>query len=202
VYHLSKRQAQADETRARIVDSARYIVLTASSPNEISIDAVAREAAVSRTTVYQRFGSKSNLLEALFDDMATRGRIADIAEAFAERDAVVAIDKFVATFGHFWTVERAAIRRLMALAVLDAELGRAHAARNARRRHGVMGLLQRLGDTKRLPHGKKLDELADVLLVLTSFDTFDALAGEERTPDAVVPMVQRLVRQALGVESH
>jgi hypothetical protein len=35
--------------------------------------------------------------------------------------------------------------------------------------------------------------------VLLSFNTFDALAGETRTPTEVVPVMRRLVRGVLGV---
>jgi len=36
-----------------------------------------------------------------------------------------------------------------------------------------------------------------VLLMLTSFETFDALAGEDRAIAAVAPVVQRLAEAAL-----
>lgn len=40
--------------------------------------------------------------------------------------------------------------------------------------------------------------LIDLLLVLTAFETFDALASPERTIADVVPAVQSLMRSALG----
>jgi hypothetical protein len=38
----------------------------------------------------------------------------------------------------------------------------------------------------------------DVLFVLTAFATFDMLAGSERMPADVIPIVQDLVHRALG----
>jgi hypothetical protein len=38
----------------------------------------------------------------------------------------------------------------------------------------------------------------DILFVLTAFATFDMLAGASRTPADVIPIVQDLVRRALG----
>jgi hypothetical protein len=38
-----------------------------------------------------------------------------------------------------------------------------------------------------------------VLHMLTSFETFDALAGPDRSPQDVAPLVQRLAVAALGL---
>src|SRR2546422_6186455 len=70
-YRLGRRQAAVDQTRARILKAARAL-LVARGNTDFSIEAVARRARVTRATVYQRFGSRPNLLEALFDDLARR----------------------------------------------------------------------------------------------------------------------------------
>src|SRR5438034_816285 len=36
-----------------------------------------------------------------------------------------------------------------------------------------------------------IDDLANLLFVLSSFESFDMLAGSDRTPDEVVPMVKQ-----------
>ena len=43
--------------------------------------------------------------------------------------------------------------------------------------------------------------MIDVLFTLTSFETFDSLAGPGKTPEAVVPLLQHLARAALGLRS-
>ncbi|HEU5382864.1 MAG TPA: TetR/AcrR family transcriptional regulator [Ktedonobacteraceae bacterium] len=48
-----------------------------------------------------------------------------------------------------------------------------------------------------LPADTTFNELVDVLFLLTSFETFDVLAGSTRSPLEVVPIVQRLARAAL-----
>ena len=84
-YRLGRRQEGVDETRGRILDAARGL-LASDGYREFTVDTVAREADVSRATVYYQFGSKAGLLAGLFDDRAARGRMSDLAEAFQETD--------------------------------------------------------------------------------------------------------------------
>jgi AcrR family transcriptional regulator len=196
-YQPVQRQRAVDEGRERIVLAARAL-LEADDDEPFSIDAVARRAGVARMTVYNQFGSKAGLLEALFDHLAVRGELVRMPELFAEKDAVKALDAFVALFGRFWTSNRRAHRRLRAAAVHDPELFAAIESRNERRRRGLTELTRRLATiaTSPLPSA----ELVNVLFVLLSFETFDALAGESRTPADVTPLLQRMARLIVGVE--
>src|SRR6266576_659312 len=135
-YRMGRRQQAVDATRARIVAAARRLLLTR-RPGEFSLEAVARRARVTRMTVYHQFGSRRALLEALFDDLAARGGMWDLRNAFQLADAEQALARYVATLGRFWTSARLIHRRLQALGVLDPELGRAIAARQEWRRQGL-----------------------------------------------------------------
>jgi len=191
-YTLGRRQAAVDETRGRILRAARRLLL-AKRGADFSLDAVARRARVTRLTVYHQFGSRRGLLEALFDDMAAKGGLLDaLPNAFRQADPEEALARFVATFGHFWAEGRPIVRRLQALGVLDPELGKAIAGRNEWRRQGLRVIVGRLG------RGASSDQAVDVLFTLTSFHTFDTLAGQ-RSPEAVVPVVLRLARAAVGL---
>ena len=184
-YRLGQRQVAADETRSRILNAARAQLETEAS---FSIDAVARRADVARMTVYYQFGSRRGLLEALFDDLAARGGIPQLPSAFQERDAMVALDRLIEIFAHFWTSARVVHRRLRAIAVLDPELLQALVDRNELRRRGLRVILSR---TPGIVGSQPIDELVDLLFVLSSFESFDMLAGSDRTPDEVVPMVKQ-----------
>ena len=187
---MGRRQAAVDATRARIVAAARRLLL-ARRPGEFSLEAVARRARVTRMTVYHRFGSRRALLEALFDELAAEGGMGDLRNAFRQPDPEQALAHYITTFGRFWTSGRVIHRRLRAQGVLDPELGRALAARQEWRRQGLRviarGLVQR-----------PAEDLIDLLFTLTSFETFDTLAGGARTPAQVTPVVLRLARAALG----
>ncbi|WP_404558819.1 TetR/AcrR family transcriptional regulator [Bradyrhizobium niftali] len=51
-----------------------------------SLDAVAKAANVTRLTVYNQFGSRRGLLEAVFDDIARRGRLGRLDDAVDDPD--------------------------------------------------------------------------------------------------------------------
>src|SRR5262249_41632805 len=74
VYRLGKRQIVADKNRAKIVAAARKLLAGRGSAS-FSMDAVAQKAGVARMTVYHQFGSKRELLEALFDHLAGRSLV-------------------------------------------------------------------------------------------------------------------------------
>ena len=182
--------------RERVLAAARDL-LEDDDAEGFSIDAVARRAGVARMTIYNQFESKAGLLEALFDSLAARGPLGQIADVLKMDDPLVALDEYVGIFGQFWTARRRAHGRLRAAALHDPELAAAMNARNERRRKGLTALLRRLGDKAR-PVVPRADAIT-VIYVLLSFDTFNELAGPDRTPEDVVPLVQRLVRAVLGV---
>jgi len=195
-YTAVERQRSVESGRERIVAAARDL-LEAEEAEGFSIDAVARRAGVARMTVYNQFESKAGLLEALFDSLALRGPLGQMADIFKQPDVFVALDEYVAIFGRFWTMNRRTHRRLRAAALHDDELAAAMERRNERRRKGVTELLRRLGD-KAKPSIPR-DEVVNVIYVLLSFETFNAFAGDRRTPEDVTPIVRRLVRGVLGL---
>ena len=61
-YQLGKRQASVDQTRDSILRAARDEVVAGAG---VSLARVAEKAGVSRITVYNQFGSKAGLLQAI-----------------------------------------------------------------------------------------------------------------------------------------
>src|SRR6516225_9673534 len=105
-YRLGQRQTTIEQTRARIVAAARELLATPGGFSGFTIDAVAGQAGVARMTVYNQFGSKLGLLEALFDDLAARGLVARLRAAFGRPDPREALDELIAAFGGFWHSDR------------------------------------------------------------------------------------------------
>jgi AcrR family transcriptional regulator len=198
-----ERKRTMDAGRERIIVAACELLDADDESEAFSIDAVARRAGVARMTVYNQFESKAGLLEALFDSLAERGAIGQLSEVFREADPIVALDRFVALFGRFWTTNRRAHRRLRAAAVLDPELAAGLRSRNERRRHGATELVRRIGKDGAGREGGSApfdhEDAVNLLCVLLAFDNFDALAGESRTPEDVTPMMQKLARLVVGV---
>lgn len=195
-YNLGKRQAQVSAGRRQMLDAARGLLAETTSYRDFTVDAVAGRAGVARATVYYQFASKPGLLEAVCDDLAAAGGLADLADAFTQDDAEVAWERFVAAFGRFWDADRPVMRRLRALAQLDPEVAEVIAARDQRRRQGIEVLL-----------GRRLDGSVDVelrgavarrLLALTSFETFDTVAGGQRSLVEVVPEIVEMTEAVLA----
>jgi AcrR family transcriptional regulator len=197
-YQLGKRQAQVDDARRRILDAARALLAESASYTGFTVDAVAKKADVARATVYYQFGTKTGLLEALCDDLAEAGRMSQLAGAFTAAEPRAALAVFVETFAAFWDADRLVMRRLRALAPLDPDVGAVIAARDGMRRQGVEVLVGRFAPTA----ARKSDEVARILFTLTSFETFDALAGERLRPPDVVGTVVDLAYWAVAGGGH
>jgi AcrR family transcriptional regulator len=199
-YRLGQRQATTTQTRARILTAAHQLLAAPGGIAGFTIEAVARHADVSRMTVYYQFGAKAGLLEALFDQLATTGGLPQAAvTALGQPDPLDALAGYVAAFARFWAAERLVLRRLRSLAALDPELDQGVRARDARRRKGLELLVRRLADGYGHPPHDALAEAVVVLHMLTSFETFDALAGPDPSPQDVAGQVHRLAVAALGL---
>ncbi|MEP6807196.1 MAG: helix-turn-helix domain-containing protein [Chloroflexota bacterium] len=74
-YRSELRAQQADETRSRILDATGRVM--ARGILKLSIPAVAREAGVSVPTVYRHFGTKEELVAAIYPHAMARAGIRD-----------------------------------------------------------------------------------------------------------------------------
>ncbi len=194
-YNLGQRRGPIDRGRQQILDAARRLLAGSESYTAFTVDAVARQADVARATVYYQFGSKAGLLEAVCDTLAEAGQMSELAAAFTEPDPREGLRRFVGCFGQFWSADRAAMRRLRALAALDPDVGAVISARDQRRQEGLTVLADRLAGASVL--AAEPGHAVRVLFMLTSFETFDALAGPDQDLTAVVPDIVRLAETAL-----
>ena len=197
-YKLGQRQVAADQTRSRIVAAARDILASDTGATGFTVDNVARQAGVARMTVYYQFESKRGVLEALFDDLANRGLVPHLTAVFHETSPARALDALIRAFVAFWNSDRVVLRHARALAALDPEIADSVRARDERRREHLRRILERLyAETKSRPTAAKgLTTTLDVLHVLTSFETFDALLIEGRSASEVTEIIGGLAAAA------
>lgn len=195
---MGQRQAAADKTRTRILAAARKLLL-AQDFSGFTMEAVARTADVSRLTVYYQFDSRAGLLEALYNYIARRGEMERLPEVFRQgNDPLRTLNDFMKVFAEFWASDRNVIRRLHALAAIDAEIAQGLHARNERRRNGLRVIIERY--CRSYPSLTALQEpvAIDTLHMLTSFETFDALAGGGRPFEEVVEIIRKMAHHAIG----
>ncbi len=201
-YRLGQRQTITEQTRTRILSAARELLLADDGFSSFSIDAVARQADVARMTIYNQFGSKIGLLEALSDFLAAHGGMEQLANVFRQPDPLDALDEYITVFGRFWQSDRLVTRRLRSLAALDPDFEQVIHARDERRRQGLRVICQRHVEKYGRPTAGTFDEAVNVLYTLNSFECFDILAGPSRSIEEVVPMVQRLAHVALSMDER
>src|SRR4051812_45175777 len=144
-YVSHTRAAAAADNRDNVVRAA-IAFLQQQDIARFSLDAVAKSAGVARLTVYNQFGSRRGLLEAVFDEIARSGGLARISQAMGASDPMQSLNTLVDIFCDFWSGNEA-MGRLHDAIALDPEFGEAVRDRNERRR----GALTRIVDRMNLP---------------------------------------------------
>ena len=193
-YRNEARTAAAEQTGERIVAAARTLLIGGANLPVFSLDGVAKQAGVTRLTVYNRFASKQGLLEAVFDDIAQRGGLfAGLPAVFDEPDPRLALRRAVAVFCRFWSQHGTLLPKFGAVAKLDDEIAASLRQRTERRRHTMSALAARLMPADDARFG----DLVDVLFALTAFEMYDALAVRGRSAQAIEALIATLVEQAV-----
>jgi len=187
-YRSELRDAAADVTRTRIMRASRRLLTGGKDLPAFSLDAVAREAGVTRLTVYNQFESKRGLVEAVFDDIAERGGLFELRSVLADPDAMSCLRRVVAVFCRFWASHDRALAKLAGMTKLDRDIAASLKQRTERRRGVLTVLVKRL-----LPRVHEPADLVDILFTLTSFETFEALSVRQRSAAAVEALIWQLV---------
>ncbi|HYQ02256.1 MAG TPA: TetR/AcrR family transcriptional regulator [Polyangiaceae bacterium] len=172
-YDMSRRARAVDAAREAAL-SAAYALLADPNCHELSVDATARAAGVTRATLYNQFGSRSELLVAVFRDLGRRMKADRIYVAMRLPDPVQALTETVRESTRAYARERQVIRKLFALAALDAEVQVEVERSERQRRQSLVHLVARLaacGHTH-----TDVAEAAAMLASLTSFQVFEALS--------------------------
>ena len=192
-YVSSVRTAAAAEKRDRVVEAAANSLRGDASIARFSLDDVAKAAGVTRLTVYNQFGSRRGLLEAVFDDIARQGGLHRLGDAMAMPDPCAALDRVVEIFCAFWSRDPA-VGRLHEAMATDPEFGAALIDRNERRRKLVRVLVGRIA--AKTASRRARQDAVDLIFALTSHAVFATL-GPGRSAAEVCRVVQSACRAAL-----
>ena len=200
-YRMGARQAAAEETRARVVAATREMLSAPGGIGAFTVDAVARAAGVARMTVYHQFGSKTGLIEAVFDSLAiVRVGVPRLVAALDLADPAETLAEFVRTFAAVWQEDRLVIRRLQGLAALDPAFAEVWNAREERRRGGMRQIATRVAATAVQAAPLDIDAATAALYAVISPEAFEAMAGASHSFAAVAPLVHQLARFTLGLD--
>lgn len=181
-YVSTTRQAKAQETRARIVETAATMLLR-DGLAAMTIADLAREAGVSPQTVYNSVGGKAEVVKAAYDV-----RLAGDHDAvpMMERPAYLAVRAATdaasyATAYARWSADISdRVGALLGVLLFhgtagDPMLEEFVAAINAERRTGNATSLRSLVDRGVLADGEELERLVDEVWVLTSPENWHRL---------------------------
>ena len=195
----SRERGASARTRERVVAAVRDL-LREGSFHEATVEQVAARAGVSRATLYQHFGSRLGLVDAICETFDANPALIAIRETVRDPDLSTALDRSIAHTVAFWASEEAVLEPLYGAAAVDAAAGDLIARQRADRRREFGHLLERLEEAGRLRPGLATAEAVGILLMLTSFETFRELrrlAGLEE-PD-VTATLQSSARTLLAV---
>ena len=174
-YQQRAPAARADETRQRILD-ALYRRLEEAPHEPPSIERVAEMAGVARSTVYVVFGSRSGLFEAFADYLHHRAGFELVVAALQAPTAREHLRQGVRAGCETYASVRDVTRAVFSLGSLDPDaFAGALPLMEEDRSRGMRHLARRLAKEGLLRPGLGVDEAADMLWLVTSFDAFDML---------------------------
>jgi len=181
-YEQRLRADAAEATRRRVLDALEQR-LRAAPTEPVSLDGIARAAGVARSTVYVVFGSRAGLFDALTTDLWERAGLARLTEAVAHPDAREHLRGGLRTGVEIFASFRDVAVALFSMSALDPEsLGGAIVRLEERRWGGMRHLSERLAEQDLLRPEVSAEEAAEVLWVLASFASFDALYTDRQLP--------------------
>lgn len=191
-YELGKRLEQMDDSRAAILRAAKQ-QLAAEEYRRLTMASLAAESGVTRQTIHNLFGTKTAVLEAVFDLIALESGMERMREVMMLPPGDAQLQRFVEIFCGSWAKNRMLIRRVHGIGAVDPEFGVVIAARNRRRLAAATRIVQGMS-------GEDGAQKAALLSSLTSFEFFDALAESCGSEAEAQALVLRLARASLPAD--
>ena len=196
-YVQRARAASSETTRQRILDAARRS-LERGPLGALKVDEVAREAGVSRSTVYLLYGSRVGLFDALGRHLRDEAGFDQLIAAFRLPDALDAMRESQRAAVRMYALMPELARGLFTLAAIDPDGVAAVSAIEDGRRPGMVDLVGRLDTQGYLREGQSRAEAAEILTVITSFQAFDELFTGSGLPadvvaDRLIAMTERSI---------
>jgi AcrR family transcriptional regulator len=194
-YRAGSRRAPSDTTRTRVLAAVRAL-LEEGSFHRATVEDVAVRAGVSRASLYQHFGSRLGLIDAICETLGDNSHLHAIFEAVAAPDPVVGMEAVLVESVRFWADDEALHRHLYALAEIDDASAAFVRRQTEDRLTRLKRFVQRLAAAGVLRSGTS-DALA-TLLLLTSFGAYVELRRSAGMSQATVErMVVSLASSAL-----
>jgi AcrR family transcriptional regulator len=172
---MATRPYARRRTNAKSVDSvldAAERLIRAGEFHSTTVEALAEEAGISRATVFNRFGSKLGVLEALVERCFTGPEMRAIKQALELEDPVAALEATIEASCAIWEARGFIVEHLYAIVVLEPGAAVLINEVEADQRSDLHGLTRRLARADRLRPGLGEARATATLHLLTSLETF------------------------------
>jgi AcrR family transcriptional regulator len=155
----------------RVLDAAARLIKE-DAFHTATMEELAAAAGVSRATVFNRFGSKLGVLEALFTRGMQGPEMQAIAGALAIEDPVEALEAVIDASCAIWEASADVHLQLQAIATLEPDAAELVERQLEQQREEIHELIRRLAKAGRLRKGLSHARAAATLHMLSSLESF------------------------------
>src|SRR5262249_48022067 len=180
------RRQMVSKTRARVIDTATRLTRER-GPDGFSMDVLAEESGVARATVYEHFGSKRSVLDAVVWSESNTITL-DLARN-PEADPLRALRDALGIVCRHWAETE---ERMRGLRTLNAFTG-TEPANDGIHEAQLRQLVEALANTHQLRAHWSVEEATDMLATMTSYSTYEQLRRSPRTPEQVESVLAKAV---------
>lgn len=169
--YTAARRRTSPESVNRVLEAAERLIRD-DAFHTATMDELAAAAGVSRATVFNRFGSKLGVLQALFARAMEGPQMKAIREALEIEDPVEALEGAIGGACAIWEREGYIHEQLQAIAVLEPDASALIDEHKHEQRADLQKLVRRLSKAGRLRPGLSETRALATLHTLTSLETF------------------------------
>jgi AcrR family transcriptional regulator len=192
------RRRTSTKSVASVLDAAERLIRDGEF-HSTTVEALAEKAGVSRATVFNRFGSKLGVLEALVERCFTGPEMRAIKEAVELEDPVAALEAMIEPSCAIWEAKGFIVEQLYAIVVLEPGAAALIDEVEAEQRFGLQGLTRRMARADQLRPGLGEARAAATLHMLTSLECFLRLRRAyglslRQTRDTIAELALTLLR--------
>lgn len=184
-YRPRRGRPGAEATRERILQSVREL-LDEGEFHEATVESIAARAGVARSTLHLHFGSRMGLVDAMCERLGGAEEYAALKASLELADPAEALRGVLTGSVRFWSAEEALHRSLYGLAGIDPAARAFVDRQTADRRSDLRRLTRRLRDARRLRPSVSRREAFALLLVATSFASYDELRRNTKLEPAAI----------------
>jgi len=165
--------------------------------HDATVDEVAKRAGIARATLYQHFGSRLDLVDAICDTFDANPALLEIRKVVELPDPDAALTDTIANTVRFWSSEHAVLEQLYGVVAIDPAARDLVDRQRADRRGEMQRLIENLDAAGRLRAGLSARDALAMLMLLTSYESFRELRQAGLSERKVAENLERSARELL-----